>query len=57
VAAPTIDNIRQWDPDPTISLQTFQRLQGIKSYYSFPSLAVDRYTLSGQRTPGVDRRP
>ena len=51
VAAPTIDNIRQWDPDPTISLQTFQRLQGIKSYYSFPSLGVDRYTLSGQRTP------
>ncbi len=51
VAAPTIDNIRQWDPDPTISLQTFQRLQGIKSYYSFPSLAVDRYTLNGQRTP------
>ena len=42
---PTIDNIRQWDPDPTISLQTFQRLQGIKSYYSFPSLGVDRYTL------------
>jgi hypothetical protein len=51
VAAPTIDNIRQWDPDPTISLQTFQRLQGIKSYYSFPSLGVDRYTVSGQRTP------
>ena len=51
VAAPTIDNIRQWDPDPSISLQTFQRLQGIKSYYSFPSLAVDRYTLSGSRTP------
>ena len=23
--APTIANIRQWDPDPTISLQTFQR--------------------------------
>lgn len=51
VAAPTIDNIRQWDPDPTISLQTFQRLQGIKSYYSFPSLGVDRYTLAGSRTP------
>jgi uncharacterized protein len=51
VAAPTIDNIRQWDPDPTISLQTFQRLQGIKSYYAFPSLGVDRYTLSGSRTP------
>ncbi len=51
LAAPTINNIRQWDPDPTISLQTFQRLQGLKSYYSFPSLGVDRYTLSAQRTP------
>ncbi len=51
VATPTIDNIRQWDPDPSISLQTYQRLQGIKSYYSFPSLGVDRYTLSGSRTP------
>ena len=50
-AVSTIDNIRQWDPDPTISLQTFQREQGIKSYYVFPSLGVDRYTLSGQRTP------
>jgi uncharacterized protein len=51
VSTPTIDNIRQWDPDPTISLQTFQRLQGIKSYYSFPSLGVDRYYLSGSKTP------
>ena len=51
LASPTIDNIRQWDPDPTISLQTFQREQGIKSYYVFPSLGVDRYILSGQRTP------
>ena len=24
----TIDNIRQWDPDPSISLQTFQRAAG-----------------------------
>ncbi|HXZ62397.1 MAG TPA: UPF0182 family protein [Acidimicrobiales bacterium] len=50
-AAATINNIRQWDPDPTISLQTFQRLQGIKSYYVFPSLGVDRYVLDGQLTP------
>ena len=50
-AQPTIDNIRQWDPDPTISLQTFQRLQGIKSYYLFPSVSVDRYTLNGVLTP------
>ena len=50
-AAPTIKNIRQWDPDPSISLQTFQRLQGIKSYYLFPSLGVDRYVLGGKLTP------
>ena len=50
-ASSTIGNVRQWDPDPTISLQTFQRLQGIKSYYVFPSLGVDRYHLDGQITP------
>ncbi len=51
LASPTIANIRQWDPDPTISLQTFLRQQGIRSYYTFPSLGVDRYTVGGQRTP------
>ena len=51
LATPTINNIRQWDPDPTISLQTFQREQAIKGYYAFPSLGVDRYTVSGQLTP------
>jgi hypothetical protein len=51
LASPTIANIRQWDPDPSISLQTFQRLQAIKSYYLFPSVGVDRYTLNTQRTP------
>lgn len=47
----TINNIRQWDPDPSISLETFQRLQGIKSYYTFPSLGVDRYALGGSFSP------
>jgi hypothetical protein len=32
-------------------LQTFQREQAIKGYYAFPSLGVDRYTVSGQVTP------
>jgi uncharacterized membrane protein (UPF0182 family) len=50
-ATPTIANIRQWDPDPSISLQTFQRQQAIKSYYQFPALGVDRYAVSGQVTP------
>jgi hypothetical protein len=47
----TINNIRQWDPDPSISLETFQRLEGIKSYYTFPSLGVDRYALGGSFSP------
>jgi uncharacterized membrane protein (UPF0182 family) len=49
--ARTIYNIRQWDPDPTISLETFQRIEGIKSYYAFPSLGVDRYVLGGVYNP------
>ncbi|HEX4161929.1 MAG TPA: UPF0182 family protein, partial [Acidimicrobiales bacterium] len=47
----TIRNIRQWDPDPSISLETFQRKQGLKSYYTFPSLGVDRYVLGAGLTP------
>jgi uncharacterized protein len=50
-ATPTLNNIRLWDPDPTISLQTFQREQAIRSYYTFTSLGVDRYTVDGQLTP------
>ena len=53
LATPTIANIRQWDPDPTISLQTFQRLQSIRSYYVFPSLAVDRYVVKNQSTQAL----
>jgi uncharacterized protein len=47
----TLDNIRLWDPDPTITLQTFLREQAIRSYYTFPSLGVDRYIVDGQLTP------
>jgi uncharacterized protein len=47
----TIGNIRQWDPDPTITLQSFQQEQAITSYYTFNSLGVDRYTVNGQMTP------
>ena len=50
-SAATLNNIRLWDPDPSITLQTFQRQQAIKSYYTFQSLGVDRYTVGGQVTP------
>ncbi len=47
----TLNNIRLWDPDNSISLQTFQRAQDITSYYTFQQLGVDRYTVDGQLTP------
>ncbi|MGO8863416.1 MAG: UPF0182 family protein [Acidimicrobiales bacterium] len=47
----TLNNIRLWDPDPTISLQTFNQQQKIRSYYTFQSLGVDRYYIDGQVTP------
>jgi uncharacterized protein len=50
-AGGTINNIRQWDPDPSISLQSFLQEQAITSYYTFNSLGVDRYTVGGQMTP------
>ena len=48
----TLNNIRLWDPDNSITLQTFdQQQRGGQSYYTFPSLGVDRYTIDGQVTP------
>ncbi len=52
-ATSTLENIRQWDPDPSITLQAFQREQAIFSYYTFPSLGVDRYDVDGQITPAL----
>jgi uncharacterized membrane protein (UPF0182 family) len=50
---PTLSNIRLWDPDPTISLGTFQKLQYIRSYYAFQSVMVDRYSVNGQLEPAM----
>ena len=50
---PTLSNVRLWDPDPSISLQTFQKLQYIRAYYAFESVAVDRYTVHGQVQPAI----
>jgi len=49
----TLANIRLWDPDPQISLPTFQKLQGLAQhgYYTFQGLAVDRYNLGSGITP------
>ncbi len=47
----TLTNIRLWDPANNIALATVTRRQSIRSYYSFSSLAVDRYMINGTLTP------
>lgn len=49
--APTLANIRLWDPSKNIALATVTRRQSIRSYYSFTTLSVDRYNINGQVTP------
>jgi uncharacterized protein len=47
---PTIRNIRLWDPAPEVSGKTFQQLQGIRDYYRFNDIDVDRYVMDGELT-------
>jgi uncharacterized membrane protein (UPF0182 family) len=49
--APTLESVRLWDP--SITAQTYARQQTTRSYYSFNTLAVDRYTVNGQLAPAV----
>ncbi len=49
--APTLAAARLWDP--TTPVQTFNKLQDIRSYYQFNGLAVDRYDVNGTMTPMI----
>lgn len=42
----TIKNIRLWDPRPLLS--TYNQLQGLRQYYTFPSIDIDRYLINGE---------
>lgn len=42
----TVDNIRLWDHRPLQT--TFQQMQGLRSYYHFNDVDVDRYTVQGK---------
>ena len=42
----TIENIRLWDHRPLLT--TVRQLQQIRTYYQFPLLAPDRYTVDGK---------
>ena len=41
----TMRNVRIWDERPMV--QTYQQLQEIRPYYTFPSVDVDRYIVNG----------
>ena len=45
--AQTIQNVRLWDP--SIVVQTYQQLQGIRPYYDFTDVDIDRYEIDGVR--------
>ena len=48
---PTLANVQLWDP--TQAAPTYTKLQATKSYYTFNTLAVDRYKVNGTLTPMV----
>ena len=47
----TLNNVQLWDPTQTAAAYT--KLQATKSYYSFNTLAVDRYAIGGTVAPIV----
>lgn len=49
--APTLNSVRLWDPEWTG--QTYEKLQDIRSYYTFQTLSLDRYLVDGSLTPMV----
>lgn len=46
--APTVDNIRLWDPD--VLNRTYQQLQEIRTYYRVDHVDTDRYPIGGTDT-------
>ena len=48
---PSVEAVRLWDPELTDP--TYEKLQDIRSYYEFQTLALDRYDIDGQLTPVV----
>jgi len=48
---PTLNNVQLWDPTQTSA--TFSKLQATRSYYSFNTFAIDRYSIKGNPVPMV----
>jgi len=45
--APTLENIRLWDPNVVGSV--YQQLQGLRRFFDFRDVDVDRYTIDGEQ--------
>ena len=43
----TLDNMRLWDPE--VLRQSAEGVQGLKPYYMFDDMDVDRYTINGEQ--------
>ncbi len=44
----TLANVRLWDPK--VVKQSYSQLQSLRTYYEFPDVDVDRYSIDGTRT-------
>lgn len=44
---PTLENIRLWDLEAL--KDTLRQIQEIRTYYDFPDIDIDRYTIDGQQ--------
>jgi uncharacterized protein len=47
-AASTLENMRLWDPE--VLRQSMERRQGVRDYYAFYDVDIDRYPIGGDRT-------
>ena len=47
----TLANVKLWDQTQT--QPTYDKLQDIRTYYQFDTLAVDRYKVNGSETPTI----
>ncbi len=43
---PTLQNVRLWEPRPALDI--YNQNQGLRLYYTFKDVDVDRYTIDGQ---------
>ncbi|MCO5296907.1 MAG: UPF0182 family protein [Fimbriimonadaceae bacterium] len=47
-AQPTLENMRLWDPE--VLRRSIEGIQGLRPYYTFQDVDIDRYLLDGKQT-------